>query len=94
MQRLKAEMKQKTKKRFLESQKHIFYTEPMEVQAGKSAVVFYNPSNTVLNGKAEVWIRCSFNRWTHRLGSLQPQKMVSVDNSSHLKANGWFIFLI
>lgn len=87
MQQLKAEMKQKTKKRFLDSQKHIFYTEPMEVQAGKSVTVFYNPSNTVLNGKAEVWIRCSFNRWTHRLGPLQPQKMVSVDNSSHLKAN-------
>ncbi|KAH9325755.1 hypothetical protein KI387_005933, partial [Taxus chinensis] len=86
MQRLKAEMKQKTMQRFLESQKHIFYMEPMEVQAGKSVTVFYNPSNTVLNSKAEVWIRCSFNRWTHQLGLLLPQKMAPANNSSHLKA--------
>uniref|UniRef100_A0A0C9RME5 starch synthase n=1 Tax=Wollemia nobilis TaxID=56998 RepID=A0A0C9RME5_9CONI len=86
IQCLKDEMKKKTMKRFLESQKHVFYTEPMEVQAGKSVTIFYNPSNTVLNGKAEVWIRCSFNRWTHRLGVLPPQKMIPAENGSHVKA--------
>eukprot|EP01018_Ginkgo_biloba_P009244 Gb_31910 [translate_table: standard] len=84
--RLKSEMKEKTMKLFLQSQKHIFYTEPVDIQAGKTVTVFYNPYNTVLNGKAEVWIRCSFNRWTHRLGSLPPQKLIPAENGSHVKA--------
>lgn len=71
---------------FLQSQKHIFYTEPSKVEAGNSVAVFYNPSNTVLNGKSEVWIRCSFNRWTHRLGLLPPQRMIPAENGSHVKA--------
>ncbi|KAJ4828577.1 Soluble starch synthase 3, chloroplastic/amyloplastic [Turnera subulata] len=84
--RMKAEMKQKTMKRFLLSQKHIVYTEPLDVQAGSNVTVFYNPSNTVLNGKAEVWFRCSFNRWTHRNGPLPPQKMLPAGNNTHVKA--------
>ncbi|KAK4398943.1 Soluble starch synthase 3, chloroplastic/amyloplastic [Sesamum angolense] len=43
-------------------------------------------SNTVLNGKSEIWLRCSFNRWTHRLGPLLPQRMIPAENGSHLKA--------
>ncbi|KAK4858934.1 hypothetical protein QYF36_023982 [Acer negundo] len=84
--RMKAETKEKTLKRFLLSQKHIVYTEPLDVQAGSTVTVFYNPTNTVLNGKSEVWFRCSFNRWTHRMGSLPPQKMLPADNSSLVKA--------
>ncbi|KAK9268063.1 hypothetical protein L1049_010502 [Liquidambar formosana] len=84
--RMKAEMKAKTLKTFLLSQKHIVYTEPLNVQAGSTATVFYNPANTVLNGKPEVWFRCSFNRWTHRKGLLPPQKMLPVENGSHVKA--------
>ncbi|KAH7569482.1 hypothetical protein ACOSP7_012903 [Xanthoceras sorbifolium] len=83
--RMKAETKEKTLKRFLLSQKHIVYTEPLDVQAGTTATVFYNPANTVLNGKSEVWFRCSFNRWTHRLGPLPPQKMLPADNGSLVK---------
>lgn len=83
---LKAERKEKTMEMFLQSQKHIFYTEPSKVEAGNSVTVFYNPSNTVLNGKSEVWIRCSFNRWTHRLGLLPPQRMIPAENGSHVKA--------
>ncbi|KAK8551617.1 hypothetical protein V6N13_120069 [Hibiscus sabdariffa] len=84
--RLKAEMKERTLKRFLLSQKHIVYTEPLDVHAGSTVTVFYNPANTVLNGKQEVWFRCSFNRWTHRMGPLPPQRMLPADNSSHVKA--------
>ncbi|GJN26406.1 hypothetical protein PR202_gb14333 [Eleusine coracana subsp. coracana] len=51
--KLKAEMKEKTMRAFLLSQKHIVYTEPLEVRAGTSVDVLYNPSNTVLNGKPE-----------------------------------------
>ncbi|KAG8385744.1 hypothetical protein BUALT_Bualt03G0077000 [Buddleja alternifolia] len=84
--RMKTETKERTLKTFLLSQKHIVYTDPLDVQAGSTVTVFYNPSNTVLNGKFEIWLRCSFNRWTHRLGPLPPQKMLPSENSSHLKA--------
>ncbi|XP_059438596.1 starch synthase 3, chloroplastic/amyloplastic [Corylus avellana] len=83
---MKAETKERSLKRFLLSQKHIVYTEPLDVQAGSTVTVFYNPANTVLNGKPEVWFRCSFNRWTHRKGPLPPQRMLSVDNNTHVKA--------
>ncbi|KAK6123928.1 hypothetical protein DH2020_042325 [Rehmannia glutinosa] len=84
--RLKAETKERTLKTFLLSQKHIVYTDPLDVHAGSTVTVFYNPANTVLNGKPEIWLRCSFNRWTHRLGPLPPQKMIPAENGSHLKA--------
>ncbi|MED6114038.1 Soluble starch synthase 3, chloroplastic/amyloplastic, partial [Stylosanthes scabra] len=51
---MKAETKERTLKRFLLSQKHIVYTEPLDVQAGSTVTVFYNPSNTNLNGKPDV----------------------------------------
>ncbi|KAF5472783.1 hypothetical protein F2P56_009472 [Juglans regia] len=82
---MKAETKERTLKRFLLSQKHIVYTEPLDVQAGSAATVFYNPANTVLNGKSEVWFRGSFNRWTHRKGPLSPQRMLPADNGTHIK---------
>lgn len=86
--KMKAGMKEKTMRDFLLSQKHIVYTEPLEVRAGTTVDVLYNPSNTVLNGKPEVWFRCSFNRWTHPSGPLPPQKMVNAENGSHLRATG------
>ncbi|KAL0697628.1 hypothetical protein Bca4012_053750 [Brassica carinata] len=86
--RLKAETKERTLKKFLLSQKDVVYTEPLEIQAGRPVTVLYNPSNTVLNGKPEVWFRGSFNRWTHRLGPLPPQKMEAADDgSSHVKTS-------
>ncbi|KAM0870415.1 hypothetical protein ACQ4PT_040015 [Festuca glaucescens] len=84
--RMKAQTKEKTMREFLLSQKHIVYTEPLEVRAGTTVDVLYNPSNTVLNGSPEVWFRCSFNRWTHPCGPLPPQKMVTAENGSHLQA--------
>lgn len=87
---MKAETKEHTIKRFLLSQKHVVYTEPLDVQAGSTATVFYNPANTVLNGKPEVWFRYSFNRWTHRRGS-SLQKMLPAESGPHVKATGNFI---
>lgn len=86
--RMKAQTKERTLKRFLMSQKHIVYTEPLDVNAGDTVTIFYNPSNTVLNGKREVWFRCSFNRWTHRMGLLPPQRMLPAENGSHVKTTG------
>jgi hypothetical protein len=85
---MKAEMKEKTMRMFLVSQKHIVYTEPLEIHAGTTVDVLYNPSNTVLKGKPEVWFRCSFNRWMHPGGVLPPQKMIKAEHGSHLKATG------
>jgi hypothetical protein len=86
--KMKAEMKAKTMRRFLLSQKHIVYTEPLEIRAGTTVDVLYNPSNTVLNGKPEVWFRCSFNLWMHPGGALPPHKMVKSRDGSLLKATG------
>ena len=86
--KMKAEMKEKTMRMFLVSQKHIVYTEPLEIRAGTTVDVLYNPSNTVLTGKPEVWFRCSFNRWMYPGGVLPPQKMVQAENGSHLKTTG------
>ncbi|XP_027368661.1 starch synthase 3, chloroplastic/amyloplastic-like [Abrus precatorius] len=85
--RMKAKTKERTLKRFLLSQKHIVFTEPLDVQAGSIVTVFYNPHNTNLNGKPEVWFRYSFNRWTHQNGPLPPQKMLPAGNSTHVKAS-------
>jgi hypothetical protein len=75
------------------SQKHIVYAEPLDVQAGSTVTVFYNPANTVLNGKPEVWFRCSFNHWTHRKDPLPPQNMLPADNGSHVNATGKLLVL-
>ncbi|XP_021766873.1 starch synthase 3, chloroplastic/amyloplastic-like [Chenopodium quinoa] len=83
--RMKAETKEKTLKTFLLSQRHIVYTDPVDVKAGQDVTVYYNPSNTVLNGKPEVWFRGSFNQWTHRRGPLPPQKMYPAENGTHVK---------
>lgn len=85
--RMKAELKERTMKRFFLSQKHIVYTEPLDIQAGSTVTVVYNPANTVLNGKPEVWFRCSFNRWTHPKGPLPPQKMLPTESGSHVKVS-------
>ena len=90
---IKAEAKKKTLKRFLLSQKHIVFTDPLDVQAGSTVTVFYNPSNTNLNGKPEVWFRCSFNRWTHCNGSLPPQKMLHTKYGTYAKAFGESLIL-
>ena len=88
---MKAETKERTLKRFLLSQKHIVFTDPLDVQAGSTVTVFYNPSNTNLNGKPEVWFRCSFNRWSHRNGPLPPQRMLPAENGTHVKASCEFL---
>ncbi|KVH96750.1 Carbohydrate binding module family 25, partial [Cynara cardunculus var. scolymus] len=93
-QRMKAETKRRSMKTFLLSQKNIVYTEPLDVQAREPVTVFYNPANSVLNGKPEIWFRCSFNRWTHRIGLLPPQKMLPADDGLHVKISGKFVSFI
>ncbi|CAM6097771.1 unnamed protein product [Calypogeia fissa] len=82
-QKMKDETKAKTMQTFLKSQAHIFYTDPSIVRAGEDVTIFYNPSNTVLNGKPEVYIRGSFNRWTFRHG-IPTTKLTPASNGTHL----------
>jgi hypothetical protein len=85
---IKEAFKTKTKNNIRKSQAHRFYTEPVNVEAGKSVTVYYNPSNTVLNGKPEIWLRASFNRWTHKFGCLPPVKMTRSEGTTLVKATG------
>ena len=36
--------------------RHVLFTEPSELQAGKEMTVYYNPSNTCLNGCSDIFI--------------------------------------
>ncbi|GJP76945.1 hypothetical protein CLOP_g7390 [Closterium sp. NIES-67] len=83
---VKAAMKGRTKAAFLQSQAHVFFTQPAEPRAGEVVQVFYNPSSTALQGRERVWMRGSFNRWTHRSGCFLPIEMVPADNGTHLVA--------
>jgi starch synthase len=42
--------------------RHVLYTEPAVVTAGKEVTVFYNPQNTVLNGRQRVFLQGGWNR--------------------------------
>eukprot|EP00271_Cylindrocystis_brebissonii_P019716 TRINITY_DN6165_c0_g1_i1.p2 TRINITY_DN6165_c0_g1~~TRINITY_DN6165_c0_g1_i1.p2 ORF type:complete len:1113 (-),score=272.03 TRINITY_DN6165_c0_g1_i1:5404-8742(-) len=84
---VRARMREQTKEAFLRAQQHVLYTEPRQVQASSEVKVFYNPENTVLNGCPEIWIRGSFNRWTHRSGGFPAKRMVPAPTGTHLQAN-------
>ncbi|CAI7814296.1 unnamed protein product [Closterium sp. NIES-54] len=83
---IKAAMKARTKAVFLQSQAHVFFTEPAEPRAGEAVRVYYNPSGTALQGREKVWMRGSFNRWTHRSGCFLPIHMLPAENGTHLVA--------
>ena len=49
--------------------RHVLFTEPSTPQAGQDMIVYYNPSNTGLNGCPEIYITVStlshFSRSTY-----------------------------
>lgn len=45
--------------------RHVLFTEPEVVQAGKPVTIHYNPDNTSLAGRDRVWLSGSYNRWKH-----------------------------
>eukprot|EP00898_Chlorokybus_atmophyticus_P002462 jgi/Chlat1/3216/Chrsp22S03420 len=83
--RKKGQLKALAKDLFLRQQRRMLYTEPSVCQAGEPVTVFYNPDATVMAGKRDVWIRGSWNRWSHRMCFI-PQKMEPIPNSTHLKS--------
>lgn len=44
-------------------QRKFLFTEPMIPRAGEKVTVYYNPDNTVLRGRPDIWVRGSWNRW-------------------------------
>ena len=32
-------------------------------RAGEPVTIYYNPDNTVLRGRPDIWVRGSWNRW-------------------------------
>lgn len=46
-------------------QEGVVYTMPPRPRAGDMVSVFYNPQRTMLQGRPEVYVRGSFNRWRH-----------------------------
>lgn len=46
-------------------QRKVLYTNPLVPVAGQDVDVFYNPDMTDLRGRPEVYMRGSWNRWTH-----------------------------
>ena len=49
-------------------QRKVLYTNPLVPKAGETCEVYYNPDMTVLEGRPEVYMRGSWNRWTHPQG--------------------------
>ncbi|KAG2492408.1 hypothetical protein HYH03_009353 [Edaphochlamys debaryana] len=46
--------------------RHVLFTVPEVVQAGQEVTVFYNPHDTSLNGRQQIYLMGGWNRWTHK----------------------------
>ena len=42
--------------------RHVLYTEPEVVTAGKEVEIFYNPRDTPLNGRQRIFLQGGWNR--------------------------------
>eukprot|EP00963_Diacronema_lutheri_P011104 scaffold1318_cov362-Pavlova_lutheri.AAC.18 len=87
----KERMKQQALSVFRKQQMHIYYTQPEVPVAGEKVTVYYNPNNTNLNGRADIFLRGGWNRWTHP-NIIQPVKMrpcedTGVCSLDHLQAS-------
>ena len=47
--------------------RHVLFSEPEVVDAGKEVSIFYNPNDTVLNGRDNVYLIGGFNRYGQSL---------------------------
>ncbi|GIL88159.1 hypothetical protein Vretimale_14076 [Volvox reticuliferus] len=46
--------------------RHVLFTNPEVVTAGSEVTVFYNPRDTPLNGRQQIYLMGGWNRWTHK----------------------------
>jgi hypothetical protein len=70
----RASMRSTAARKRRELQRKFLFTAPTTPQAGKRAVVYYNPDRTVLRGRPEVFISGGYNRSLHE-ETIQPMRM-------------------
>ncbi len=44
----------------------MLFTYPEVVEAGQEVTLYYNPRDTPLNGRQQVYVMGGWNRWTHK----------------------------
>lgn len=66
--------------------RHVLYTEPEVVLAGREVTVYYNPAETPLNGRSSVFLRGGWNRWNHPMAFGPVQMTAPAAGGQHFSA--------
>lgn len=94
-QEKKAQSRRKARDKALEvgrrQLKHVLFTVPPVLMAGRNVTVYYSPNNTCLNGKKQVYIQGGFNRWLHKK-SFGPVKMSPPKEGIHWRVSNFLKF--
>lgn len=64
--------------------KHVLFTKPDTPMPGDTIEVYYNPQNTILAGKPNVFLRGGFNRWRHPK-PFGPIQMIPPESGDHFR---------
>jgi hypothetical protein len=64
----RVELRAEAQRKRRQMQRKVLYTNPLVPRAGEPCEVYYNPDMTALRGRPEVYMRGSWNRWTHPNG--------------------------
>lgn len=64
--------------------KHVLFTKPDTPMPGDTIEVYYNPQNTILAGKPNVFLRGGFNRWRHPK-PFGPIQMIPPETGDHFR---------
>eukprot|EP00884_Botryococcus_braunii_P007192 jgi/Botrbrau1/16474/Bobra.0142s0068.1 len=62
----RAETKAKAKEVARRQMKHVLFTEPPTPVAGEELTLFYNPNNTCLHNRNQIFVKGGWNRWSHK----------------------------
>ncbi|PRW39290.1 Soluble starch synthase chloroplastic amyloplastic isoform A [Chlorella sorokiniana] len=68
----KAHVKAMAGRRRRELRSRVLFTQPITPVAGQPVDIFYNPDETPLRGRPEVFAAIGFNRWTHAEKNVLP----------------------
>ncbi|KAL4419296.1 hypothetical protein ABPG77_001628 [Micractinium sp. CCAP 211/92] len=81
----KAHVKATAARRRRELRSRTLFTKPLTPVAGQPVEIYYNPDETALRGRPEVYVTGGFNRWTH------PEKFAPVQMQSVVPGGiGWY----
>lgn len=72
----KAHVKAMAGRRRRELRSRVLFTQPITPVAGQPVDIFYNPDETPLRGRPEVFASVGFNRWTHGEKNVVPLQSV------------------